>query len=383
MTFHYSPPQLRKIFRAFLFTLLAIVFSFNFAEAYIWELNHTSCNSLRVESPFVLPSPKIYVQAQILSCDGENFLALGSPPSIHRFTYKLCVKQHPNDAWVLIKSTATDAISQHYTGLQDGIYYVRIDVNGSDNVDIYSYFNPCGSPPLGKRFNSNISDWYITPEATIGDPQVGFILEDNNNNDRFCQPDIVAAGGIFLSTISSSGADLTTGETHYRIDICKDPFGSSCDKWTSTYWQEGPVPDVVNLLTDVWQLHHSTWTFWKDFYEVNLAISQDNCVSYDNYRKIFRVVEAGGNCRLRTIEEEIHLSVYPNPSIDEIFFEGIPPRSSPMPYQILDISGRAVSSGILPAFNASVNVHNLQPGMYVIGLEIDGKMNTLRFVVAQ
>lgn len=150
MSFFYDLLNLMGKLRVPVFTLIVFTLSFNPAEAYIWELNHTSCNSLRVESPFVLPSPRIYVQAQILSCDGENFLALGSPPSIHRFTYKLYMKQHPNDAWVLIKSTATDAISQHYTGLQDGIYYMRIDVNGSDNVDIYSYFNPCGSPPLAR-----------------------------------------------------------------------------------------------------------------------------------------------------------------------------------------------------------------------------------------
>lgn len=360
------------------------MFSFNFADAYTWELNHTSCNSLRVESPYVLPAPRIIVQASIVSCDGKNFRSIGNLPSINRFTYKL-YKKHSNGGWILTKTTSTDAVSQHYTGLQDGTYRVHIHVNGSDSEDVWPYQNPCGGmPPLGKRFNSNISDESYTPEATIGDPQVGFVLADNNNNDVFCQDDITANGGILMLTyLSNLDLDLTTGETHYRIDICKDPFGSSCDKWTSTYWQEGPVPDAVNLLTDVWQLHHSTWTFWNDYYEVNLAISQDNCVSYDNYRMIFRVLPAGGECRLRTIEEEIHLSVYPNPSINEIFFEGIPPNSSSMPYQILDISGRAVSSGILPAFNASVNVHNLQPGMYVIGLEIDGKMNTLRFVVAQ
>ncbi|MCR9102129.1 MAG: T9SS type A sorting domain-containing protein [bacterium] len=81
--------------------------------------------------------------------------------------------------------------------------------------------------------------------------------------------------------------------------------------------------------------------------------------------------------------ENLELTVYPNPSMDEIFFKGLPSHLTSIHYRILDISGRAVSSGILPAFNASVNVHNLQPGMYVIGLEIDGEMNTLRFVVAQ
>jgi len=86
MSFFYDLLNLMGKLRVPVFTLIVFTLSFNPAEAYIWELNHTSCNSLRVESPFVLPSPRIYVQAQILSCDGENFLALGSPPSIHRFT---------------------------------------------------------------------------------------------------------------------------------------------------------------------------------------------------------------------------------------------------------------------------------------------------------
>lgn len=366
-----------------IFTFIVFTLSFNLAEAYIWELNHTSCNSLRVESPFVLPAPRIINQASIVSCDGTKFRSIGSLPSINRFTYRL-YKKHSNGGWSLIKTTSTDAVAQNYTGLQDGTYYVRIDVNGSDNVNVWPYNDPCGgSPPLGKRFNSNISDWSITPEATIGDPQVGFVLADNNFNNIFCKDDISNAGGIFMLTDLSPSipnADLTTGETHYRIDICRIGV-SGCSHWTSTYWQEGKVPDVVNLLTDVWQLHHN-WTFWGGDYRVTLAIRQENCVSYRSLTTTFYVRD--DNCREGKINlENLELTVYPNPSMDEIFFKGLPSHLTSIHYRILDISGRAVSSGILPAFNASVNVHNLQPGMYVIGLEIDGEMNTLRFVVAQ
>lgn len=318
-----------------------------FAE---FVLLRTSCNSIRVEWQGVPFVGNIVIGSRQADCPAHGLRWIGAG-TISRFSYRLQKKvDSPFDQWDNIGNPInTDATAQNYNNLSDGIYRVLIVATGAHNDDVWSYQNPCGLL-LGKRYNFLGSANILTNNITIGRPTVGFFLADLNFNNIFCQDDIDSQGGIYMVT-SVSGIDLTKAETHYAIDICKvdNSVEGGCLPWTSTYWQEGEVPDVVNLLTDVWQLHHQ-YEFWLGEYRVQLAIAQEGCVSWMSATETFFVVEAGSPCRQSAQEkEELNLSIFPNPSSGQINFKGLPPHVTAMPYRIIDISGRSVADGLLPS----------------------------------
>jgi hypothetical protein len=347
-------------------------------------LTHKSCDGIRGEWPLLPPQPRIVAQSAWVFCTATETRAIGALSGIHRFKYDL--QKLENGVFQTIRTIRTDSRWVEFDDLDDGTYRVAGWINGTDNVDVWPYQDPCGgSPPLGKRLKSEEGTSLLSVNTlTLGEPQVGFVLADVNFNNRFCKDEIATTGGIYmvtdLSVLLPQGNDLTVGETDWRIDICREDGDGGCTHWTSTYWQEGEVPDVVNLLTDVWQLHHE-WTFWGGDYRVTLAIGQDNCVPYKSITQQFYVRDE--NCRQAKVDQTLQITVFPNPANQKIIFDGLPTYSSDVPYRIVDFSGRQVSTGVLPTFNSSINVNMLPPGMYVIMLEIEGAVSSERFVIAR
>ncbi|MCG8331457.1 MAG: T9SS type A sorting domain-containing protein [Chitinophagales bacterium] len=351
-------------------------------------LTRLSCDDLRVEwqgPPLPFVGFDIALATGTFSCQGDPVPRTIGQGTIHRFSYHL--QRLQNGSFQTVSTSKTNATFSEFHNLSDGTYRVTIGINGIEDVNVYPMNTPCFAQPLGKKhnpsnFSSAISNTLEVGENTV---DVGFILADANANNIFCQDDIIAAGGIFMLTdLNPLGPDLTTGETDYRVDLCKlNPLTGGCDIWTSTYWQAGEAPASINLLTDVWTLHHSTWTFWRGDYKVTLAVQQDNCVSYESASSTFTVVEPGGNCRKGIIKNLFDISIYPNPSSDRIHLTGVPQNQVATPYQILDISGKPVSTGSLTTYDSFIDISLLQPGIYIIRMEMEGNIVSERFVVAR
>lgn len=117
----------------------------------------------------------------------------------------------------------------------------------------------------------------------IGDPPVAsfnIVDESLNTSSSFCYGEPV----LFQNT-------GTEDEEEWYIQICQRNIGDPtenypCLNWTSNKinnvdWQQGEVPNQLDLLKDVWQFHHSQWQFWEGYqYTVTLAINNNPCYQW-------------------------------------------------------------------------------------------------------
>lgn len=340
-------------------------------------IDKLSCDDVKVRwdgIPF--SSANLFNQAGVWPCGPNEFRAIAGA-SITRFSYQL---QRLQGAQFVNTGnpTATSATQLTFNDLSDGTYRVMISIRASDNLPVFSNANPCG-PPIGERFNNNNSGTEVSETFEIGDLNPAFFLGDANFNNIFCDDDVDNAGGIYMNTTG------TFGETGFAISIClRDQINpSNCYAWTSTYWQPGQVPTIVNLLTDVWQLHHPGWEFWGDgerIYEVQLAVNQSNCNSWESYTETFKVVD-NGNCRIGENKKNLEITLFPNPVSDQFRIRGLEAMESSISYRIMDMSGRAIVSEELVPFNHVIDVSHYSAGIYVISINVEDQIISKRFSV--
>ena len=71
--------------------------------------------------------------------------------------------------------------------------------------------------------------------------------------------------------------------------------------------------------------------------------------------------------------------MYPNPTKDKLNFKGSNFNlDSNSGYEIFDISGKIINKGILNS--KSLDVSYLSKGLYFIRLDVDGSVNSLKFI---
>lgn len=142
---------------------------------------------------------------------------------------------------------------------------------------------------------TNLSETMDYTMPSVENTTAGFNIIDKQGDeeDLFCVGDDV----LFEN-------DGSENETGWYIQICQRNIGDPtenypCINWTSNKinnvdWQQGQVPSQLNLLTDVWQFHHSQWEFWQGYqYTVTLATNHLPCVQWVADSHTFTVV---GGC---------------------------------------------------------------------------------------
>lgn len=232
---------------------------------------------------------------------------------------------------------------------------------------------------------------WVVDETTsvmeVGQPTAAGIVLDFSGtymNGIFCQIDIQSQGGIALYTTN------TYGEDAWAVSICHEDGFGDCTAWTSTYWQEGQVPEVINLLTDVWQLHHEWW-FWEGTYTVQLAVAQSGCGDYAWVTTpdpiTFDVLGSGvtSGCRIdNTLTGEEDVMLYPNPASQQISIKGLDHillDEGSLSYQIFDAQGRRATQGNLPVPNYPIGIESLSAGVYILQINLNGQLINKRFSV--
>lgn len=210
----------------------------------------------------------------------------------------------------------------------------------------------------------------------VGPVTSSFQIGDPNFNNIFCEPDVIANGGVFIDGSASFGG------TEYRVDICAiDPNSPpSCYAWNTSGWIEGQ-PGVINLL-DIWQMNHPTWELWGGYdYHVTLALKKPGCTGWEALREDFTIIMASSGCRLTAVKDS-EIKVYPNPSTDQIYFSGIKQTAgNPIPFRIIDLTGRQVVEDQLTSPHYPIDVSDLPPGVYVAVLDLEGQKVSKRFSV--
>jgi hypothetical protein len=219
-----------------------------------------------------------------------------------------------------------------------------------------------------------ISDGFSN-EIEVGYPNIAGVILDLSGqvgNGFFCESDISAQGGIYMDNSN------TFGESGWMVSIClKDDF-IGCLAWTSTYWQEGRIPQTMNLLTEVWKLHHPDWNFWQGQYEVQVAVYKNFCTSWEAQHYTFYVVSSG--CRIDE-NDTFEVSLFPNPASDYLQLTGLEMVKSEMMYRILDMSGRIIARDFLINPNYPISLGGLKNGLYVLQIEAGDRLINKRFTV--
>ncbi|MCB0704629.1 MAG: T9SS type A sorting domain-containing protein [Saprospiraceae bacterium] len=211
-----------------------------------------------------------------------------------------------NDLCFTLKENNCSGIDSESLVMNQDQYFFFITTPNGDEVVLDSE-NPegCMQIPPGTTVellfevfilykNGDLGYYSYTEEYTQPDPQTTaeFIVVDSNGDeeDVFCYGEPI----YFQNT-------NTNDETEWFIAICMQNIGDlpsdPCLGWTSNQvngnWNQGQVPDSpINLLTDVWQLHHPDWDFWPNLqYTVQLAVRNKPCVSWEAYYVTFIVEE--------------------------------------------------------------------------------------------
>ncbi|WP_417443381.1 S8 family serine peptidase [Joostella sp.] len=79
---------------------------------------------------------------------------------------------------------------------------------------------------------------------------------------------------------------------------------------------------------------------------------------------------------LETAEDITRISVYPNPTVDNIMINGLSETNDA--YQIYNATGNIVASG--NGYNKRINVSNFPTGLYVVRVQENGKMTGAKFL---
>jgi hypothetical protein len=75
--------------------------------------------------------------------------------------------------------------------------------------------------------------------------------------------------------------------------------------------------------------------------------------------------------------ERVNVSLYPNPTQGTLFLSA---TSEVTAYEIYNITGQRIMSGNVNASQIEINTSNLQSGIYLIKTEVNGQVNTQKFV---
>lgn len=89
-----------------------------------------------------------------------------------------------------------------------------------------------------------------------------------------------------------------------------------------------------------------------------VTLNAKKCNYSDVYTQTINITQVGlENEHINTI------NVYPNPTSDLIYFQYIK-----SPFTIVDINGKTVLNGVLNPENSSINLKDLEPGLYFINI---------------
>jgi hypothetical protein len=353
--------------RSYLFISVLIVYSFIFSKQLYGSttISFTDCDAIEASITGV---------SVCNNCYRDNGTTTVFPNDYIYTMFRLYKKN--GSVWNLVQTKLSNfSTVMEFTGLAAGTYRVEgryaqmLDGTCITVYDVWGRVVGCKGGLLSAG-DSN--------ELEVGNPTVGGVLFDVSGmpgNNVFCKVDISSQGGVYLNTPS------TFGETEWQISICRQeeiPGVGNCEHYTSTGWNSGQMPDIVNLLTDVWQLHHS-WTFWGGEYTVQLAIKKDNCTTWLSDNVVFEVVDSG--CRIGNFAEN-NINLFPNPTTNTIQFEGLEAYGNKdIRYNVFNVSGQLIKTDYLLSTGYPIDVHDLKAGIYVIQLDLDGQIVTKRFTV--
>jgi len=92
----------------------------------------------------------------------------------------------------------------------------------------------------------------------------------------------------------------------------------------------------------------------------------------------FALILTGNNINLSTSDNQLsEISVYPNPAVRSVFFEGL---TTQVKYEIYGINGKALKNGEIDAQNNQVNIENLENGLYFVRLFNENMSSTHKII---
>jgi len=325
------------------------------------SISFSGCDAIEATITGEIPCSDCYAQGGVAWVGSKMFVK-----------YRLYRKSGSNWNYVQEKSN-NSSTTVEFTGLSDGVY--RVEGYYSQALDgiCYPAYNYVGQEV------GCIGTWVfdeISNEMEVGNPIVSGVLLDVSGeagNNIFCSEDVNNQGGIYLNTAG------VYGESDWNISICQKNASGGCSNWTGIGWQETPMPNTINLLTDVWQFHHSGWDFWNGTYEVQFAANKDNCTGWVSQLITFDVVT--DDCRTLGRDDRFELTLFPNPATDRIQLNGLENVKGDVQYQVYNVGGQKVTEDYLLSPAYPINVEELESGMYILQLNVNNEVINKRFII--
>ena len=137
------------------------------------------------------------------------------------------------------------------------------------------------------------------------------------------------------------------------------------DAFGAGFWVELPIPDSHD---------YEWWTNGQK--EPILKITVSNILGAETvtsieYRDIYRGADVGVS------EKDLNIAVYPNPTIDELFIEGMKIGAT---YSIVDANGQVVKSGTCSNEKTVLSVSELAQGAYQVIVISNDSLSTKLFI---
>jgi len=212
-----------------------------------------------------------------------------------------------------------------------------------------------GTQRLLKLFENQIFKGYIFVDSlkvrfgTTADSMYVLFDFGLNAGDSFTfhAPDYT--GGVLQSQVSSVDSIFIAGEYRKRIQFSDFPDYSSGPEW---------IEGIGDIKFGGIELDYSYVSWWGNT-NTFICLTQNGANIY-------------GSCDLRIQENEVVEKVWPNPAQGFITIQ-IKYSVKPTVAEIYDIAGRKVYSGKFETNQATIDLSNLDPGMYFISLCENGK----------
>jgi len=88
-----------------------------------------------------------------------------------------------------------------------------------------------------------------------------------------------------------------------------------------------------------------------------------------------------------TISNDFNITIYPNPTKDNLFIKGFVQYDTKLAYKLFDITGRKLEENILVVskgnINQHINIDQYRPGMYVLFMQSENGsiLKSFKFII--
>lgn len=278
--------------------------------------------------------------------------------------------------------------------------YTNCPITLSELNYAYPWESPSfGTPDLYHVCNGPCDPGYIDPvcvpvnikgyqQARTGNGYAGIYVYDANDYREYIQAPLLST--LVSGQIYEIGFYISLPDIHF---MCASEFGMAFQNSAINQPDVLPINSITPVLqtplvSDTINWTHITMDYTANgtenyiiignFFNNNTSATSITCGNYNSYYFIDDVYVIPKSASVINTHQDITLKVYPNPVYDKLIIIGI--SNEPFCFSVFDSFGKVYKSGEINQDNNSIEVFDLQQGVFFIEFSSTQSKYTYKFI---